>query len=247
MTCQLVILGSFRLQSTCRYQRSREDVCPQHKATGHVSKYVNSRCAIENCLMSARNIRATAHAPCSQHTFNRNLELKTDQFHGVLQTGDAIDLTSGRRAELKHEAVESWSDSHAQAPARQSACSQSYQGDFDCINVPLVNVVERMSARNVGATAHYVFVHWSTYNRKLPNVCPQHEGCCACAVFSTCAQILNSRLVSRCSRIGGAHRVTCNSMVAPLAVAGGWGAELKQSFRLQWTALVDVVEIMSAP
>ena len=76
-------LGSFRLQSTCRYQRSREDVCPQHKATGHVSKYVNSRCAIENCLMSARNIRATAHAPCSQHTFNRNLELKTDQFHGV--------------------------------------------------------------------------------------------------------------------------------------------------------------------
>ena len=77
------ILGSFRLQSTCRYQRSREDVCPQHKATGHVSKYVNSRCAIENCLMSARNIRATAHAPCSQHTFNRNLELKTDQFHGV--------------------------------------------------------------------------------------------------------------------------------------------------------------------
>ena len=35
-----------------------------------------------------------------------------------------------------------------------------YQGDFDCINVPLVNVVERMSARNVGATAHYVFVHW---------------------------------------------------------------------------------------
>ena len=77
------IIGSFRLQSTCRYQRSREDVCPQHKATGHVSKYVNSRCAIENCLMSARNIRATAHAPCSQHTFNRNLELKTDQFHGV--------------------------------------------------------------------------------------------------------------------------------------------------------------------
>ena len=79
----LGLLGSFRLQSTCRYQRSREDVCPQHKATGHVSKYVNSRCAIENCLMSARNIRATAHAPCSQHTFNRNLELKTDQFHGV--------------------------------------------------------------------------------------------------------------------------------------------------------------------
>ena len=101
---------------------------------------------------------------------------------------DAIDLTSGRRAELKHEAVESWSDSHAPAPARQSACSQSYQGVFDCINVPLVNVVERMSARNVGATAHYVFVHWSTYNRKLPNVCPQHEDCCACAVFSTCAQ-----------------------------------------------------------
>ena len=79
----IISLGSFRLQSTCRYQRSREDVCPQHKATGHVSKYVNSRCAIENCLMSARNIRATAHAPCSQHTFNRNLELKTDQFHGV--------------------------------------------------------------------------------------------------------------------------------------------------------------------
>ena len=79
----IFLLGSFRLQSTCRYQRSREDVCPQHKATGHVSKYVNSRCAIENCLMSARNIRATAHAPCSQHTFNRNLELKTDQFHGV--------------------------------------------------------------------------------------------------------------------------------------------------------------------
>ena len=58
-------------------------VCPQNKATGHVSKYVNSRCAIENCLMSARNIRATAHAPCSQHTFNRNLELKTDQFSRV--------------------------------------------------------------------------------------------------------------------------------------------------------------------
>ena len=83
LNSQQSTLGSFRLQSTCRYQRSREDVCPQHKATGHVSKYVNSRCAIENCLMSARNIRATAHAPCSQHTFNRNLELKTDQFHGV--------------------------------------------------------------------------------------------------------------------------------------------------------------------
>ena len=27
------------------------------------------------------------------------------------------------------------------------------------VNVPLVNVVERMSARNVGSTAHYVFVH----------------------------------------------------------------------------------------
>ena len=36
------------------------------------------------------------------------------------------------------------------------------------VNVPLVNVVERMSARNVGSTAHYVFVHWSTYNQKLP-------------------------------------------------------------------------------
>ena len=27
------------------------------------------------------------------------------------------------------------------------------------VNVQLVNVVERMSARNVGSTAHYVFVH----------------------------------------------------------------------------------------
>ena len=140
-----------------------------------------------------------------------------------LQTGDAIDLTSGRRAELKHEAVESWSYSHAPAPARQSACSQSYQGVFDCINVPLVNVVERMSARNVGATAHYVFVHWSTYNRKLPNVCPQHEGCCACAVFSTCAQHVhcpNLELKSDWFHV-------VHGSVAPLAVAGGWGAELK--------------------
>ena len=53
-----------------------------------------------------------------------------------------------------------------------------------------------MSARNVGATAHYVFVHWSTYNRKLPNVCPQHEGCCACAVFSTCAHCPNLELTT---------------------------------------------------
>ena len=64
-----------------------------------------------------------------------------------------------------------------------------------------------MSARNMRAAAH------------AP--CSQR----ALSMFT--AQILNSRLVSRCSRIGGAHRVTCNSMVAPLAVAGGWGAELK--------------------
>ena len=142
--------------------RKLPNVCPQHK--GYCA------CAMFSTYVQPKSW--TQNRPISR----------------CLQTGDAIDLTSGRRAELKHEAVESWSDSHAQAPARQSACSQSYQGDFDCINVPLVNVVERMSARNVGATAHYVFVHWSTYNRKLPNVCPQHEGCCACAVFSTCAQ-----------------------------------------------------------
>ena len=133
--------------------RKLPNVCPQHK--GYCA------CAMFSTYVQPKSW--TQNRPISR----------------CLQTGDAIDLTSGRRAELKHEAVESWSDSHAQAPARQSACSQSYQGDFDCINVPLVNVVERMSARNVGATAHYVFVHWSTYNRKLPNVCPQHEGCCA--------------------------------------------------------------------
>ena len=66
---------------------------------------LTSRCAIENCIMSARNIRATAHAPCSQHTFNQNLEPKTDQFHGLYSTGDAIDFTSGRRAELKHDVI----------------------------------------------------------------------------------------------------------------------------------------------
>ena len=142
--------------------RKLPNVCPQHK--GYCA------CAMFSTYVQPKSW--TQNRPISR----------------CLQTGDAIDLTSGRRAELKHEAVESWSDSHAPAPARQSACSQSYQGVFDCINVPLVNVVERMSARNVGATAHYVFVHWSTYNRKLPNVCPQHEGCCACAVFSTCAQ-----------------------------------------------------------
>ena len=52
-----------------------------------------------------------------------------------------------------------------------------------------------MSARNMRAAAH------------AP--CSQR----ALSMFT--AQILNSRLVSRCSRIGGAHRVTCNSMVAP--------------------------------
>ena len=107
-------------------------------------------------LMSARNIRGY----CACAMFSTYVQPKSwtqnRPISRCLQTGDAIDLTSGRRAELKHEAVESWSDSHAPAPARQSACSQSYQGVFDCINVPLVNVVERMSARNVGATAHYV-------------------------------------------------------------------------------------------
>ena len=47
-----------------------------------------------------------------------------------------------------------------------------------------------MSARNMRAAAH------------AP--CSQR----ALSMFT--AQILNSRLVSRCSRIGGAHRVTCN-------------------------------------
>ena len=67
------------------------------------------------------------------------------------------------------------------------------------------------------------FVHWSTYNRKLPNVCPQHEGCCACAVFSTCAQHVhcpNLELKSDWFHV-------VHGSVAPLAVAGGWGAELK--------------------
>ena len=96
------------------------NVCPQHK--GYCA------CAMFSTYVQPKSW--TQNRPISR----------------CLQTGDAIDLTSGRRAELKHEAVESWSDSHAPAPARQSACSQSYQGVFDCINVPLVNVVERMSA-----------------------------------------------------------------------------------------------------
>ena len=39
------------------------------RATAHMSSFTSRR-TIENCLMSARNIRATAHAPRSQRTLN---------------------------------------------------------------------------------------------------------------------------------------------------------------------------------
>ena len=52
-------------------QRSRENVCPQHK--GYCASSFTSRRTIENCLMSARNIRAAAHALRSQRTLNTQI------------------------------------------------------------------------------------------------------------------------------------------------------------------------------
>ena len=51
--------------------------------------------------MSARNIRAAAHAPRSQRTLNMstypNLELKTDRFHVVHRPVTPLTVASGRR------------------------------------------------------------------------------------------------------------------------------------------------------
>ena len=63
----------------------------------------------------------------------------------------------------------------------------------------------------------YVFVHYSTYNRKLPNVCPQHKGYCACAAFSTYAQHVHyPNLELKTDRFHVVHRP-----VTPLTVASG--------------------------
>ena len=52
------------------------------------------------CVMSARNIRATAHAPRSQRTLNMFTTQILTQKRPVsrcLQTGDALTVASGRR------------------------------------------------------------------------------------------------------------------------------------------------------
>ena len=58
-----------------------------------MSSFTDRR-TIKNCLMSARNMRAAAHAPCSQRALSMftcpNLERKFDRFHVVHGIGGAV-------------------------------------------------------------------------------------------------------------------------------------------------------------
>ena len=67
-----------------------------------------SRRTIENCLISARNIRATACAYAAfstyaQHVHYPNLELKRDRFHVFHRPETPLTVAVDEGAELKHD------------------------------------------------------------------------------------------------------------------------------------------------